>query len=172
MSLFTEANKIQKNDAKGKMRRLNCAGWQDCSSVNGPGIRSVLFVQGCSRHCADCQNPSTHDKAEHKVMTIQEAFQHIAKACRNKRITISGGEPLEQIDAVFELLKQLKNGGFETCLYTSNVIEDVPEEILAYLDYIKCGPFRKNFKNSDRQYFGSDNQKFYSVKYGVVQPYT
>lgn len=153
------------------MRCLNCAGWLDCSSANGPGIRSVLFVQGCSRHCADCQNPGTHDKTSHEVVTVQEVFQRIAKACRNKRITISGGEPLEQTEAVFELLKLLKTDGFETCLYTSNALEDVPDEILAYLDYIKCGPFRKNFKNLDSQYFGSINQKFYSVKYGAAQLY-
>lgn len=153
------------------MCRLNCADLKTASSVDGPGIRSVLFVQGCSRNCPGCQNTRTHSKSSGYIMSIEEVYRKIKQVCRNKRITISGGEPLEQPEAVFELLQLLKEDNFNTCLYTGNVIANVPDEILHYLDYIKCGPFRMDLMTVSRQFYGSSNQVFYSVKNGTPTIY-
>lgn len=153
------------------MRSLNCAGFNACTSANGPGVRSVLFLQGCSRHCPGCQNANTHDSQKGIVMPVDEVFCRISKACRNKRVTISGGEPLEQPEALYELLRLLKSNNFDTCLYTGSVIEEVPKEFLHYLDYIKCGPYRKELKTYNDQYYGSANQVFYAVKAGKPEIY-
>lgn len=80
----------------------------------------------------------------------------------NKKITISGGEPLLQYPAILELVKKLE--GFDIALYTGFELEDVPKEILHYLHYIKVGKYIKEKRATITQYVGSTNQKFIELR--------
>lgn len=90
------------------------------SVVDGPGIRTVLFMQGCDLHCKGCQNRSTWDIEKGKKVDIDDLVKELKKKVFNKKITISGGEPLMQKEALIELVTKLKDLGFDIALYTGH----------------------------------------------------
>ena len=128
------------------------------SLVDGPGIRSLIFLQGCNLHCKGCQNKATWDINKGKSMPVKELAHLIKGGSFNKKITITGGEPLLQKESVIELIKMLP--GFDIALYTGHEKSDVPEEILSKIKYLKTGPFMEELKTSIIPYVGSSNQKF------------
>ncbi|MBO4243320.1 MAG: pyruvate formate lyase-activating protein [Clostridiales bacterium] len=92
-------------------------------SVDGPGVRYIIFLAGCPMRCQFCHNPDTWKMDEGKEATADEL---LAKAVRYKPywgdlggITVSGGEPLLQIDFLLELFKKAKDMGINTCIDTS-----------------------------------------------------
>lgn len=128
------------------------------SVVDGPGIRTVLFLQGCNRKCDECHNPSTWDIENGKKIEVADLIKELNEKCINRKLTISGGEPLLQYSAVLELVKSLID--FNIVLYTGFKFDDVLPEILQYLDYIKVGPYIKEESTTVIPYIGSKNQKF------------
>jgi len=95
-------------------------------SVDGPGIRYVVFMKGCRMRCRFCHNPDTWEPTEGKGDQWLSADELMARALRfqsywGKRggITVSGGEPLLQIDFLLELFEQAKAGGINTALDTA-----------------------------------------------------
>ena len=139
------------------------------SIVDGPGIRTVLFLQGCLRRCDECHNPSTWDTDKGVVHDVEDIIDQLNTKCLNKKVTISGGEPLLQYSAVLELVKKLKN--FDIVLYTGFEFDDVPEEILEYIDYIKVGKFINEKRTTITPYIGSSNQKFINLKGEINEIY-
>ena len=73
------------------------------SLVDGPGVRTVVFFQGCDLHCKGCQNPSTWEMKNGTEMTTDELVAILKKEVVNKKVTFSGGEPLMQVDALIEV---------------------------------------------------------------------
>ena len=130
------------------------------SICDGPGIRIVLFLQGCTRHCPNCHNPSTWDTEAGTAVEERELAEQLAERSVIRRITISGGEPLLQKAALIELLKELKGRGFEVALYTGYEWDEIPESVLSLLDYIKVGSYVDALRTTVAPYVGSMNQKF------------
>jgi len=147
---------------------VNIAGWNDFSCDDGPGVRSVLFFQGCSKNCPGCHNASTHDPSIGKIFDVMSIVEMIEEKCHTHMITISGGEPLEQQDGLVQLLAELKQRCYNICLYTGWSIDEVPEAVLNYLDCIKVGGFVSKLSTGDLQYYGSSNQKMYNVSKGRI----
>ena len=93
-------------------------------SVDGPGIRFVIFMQGCPLRCKFCHNPDTWKTRQGTEMTTDEL---IALYMKNKAfytkggITVTGGEPLLQIDFLLELFTKAKENGIHTCIDTSGI---------------------------------------------------
>ena len=94
-------------------------------SVDGPGVRYVIFLQGCRMRCKFCHNPDTWDPNSPNAMTFT-AEELLQKALRCKGywgkrggITVSGGEPLLQIDFLLDLFRQAKAQGVHTCIDTA-----------------------------------------------------
>ena len=83
------------------------------SVVDGPGIRTVIFMQGCDIHCKGCQNKSTWDINKGKKIEIDDLANELNKKVFNKKITISGGEPLMQKEALIELVTKLNDLKFD-----------------------------------------------------------
>lgn len=92
-------------------------------SADGPGIRYVIFLSGCKMRCQFCHNPDTWDGTKGDKYTASELLQKAIRYrsyWRNKGgITVSGGEPLLQIDFILELFTKAKEMGINTCLDTS-----------------------------------------------------
>ena len=132
------------------------------SLVDGPGVRTVVFLQGCDLHCPGCQNPSTWDINSGTSMTTEELANVLKANVDNRKITISGGEPLVQADAVVELLDLLE--GYDVALYTGHTIEEVPQAILDRVTYIKTGNFQQDKKTTTTPFVGSTNQEFRRIK--------
>ena len=93
-------------------------------TVDGPGIRYVIFLQGCPLRCKYCHNPDTWSVADNKLMTSDEVLkQFFSKQdfYKSGGVTISGGEPLLQIDFVIEIFEKLKQHNIHTCIDTSGI---------------------------------------------------
>ena len=102
-------------------------GWvhslQSLGTVDGPGLRYVVFLQGCPLRCVYCHNPDTWDPAGGAVMDTEELVEKILR-CRpyfgaEGGVTVSGGEPLLQAEFVTQLFARLKREGVHTALDTS-----------------------------------------------------
>ena len=132
------------------------------SLVDGPGVRTVVFFQGCDLHCNGCQNPSTWEMKNGTEMTTDELVTILKKEVVNKKVTFSGGEPLMQVDALIDVVKNLKN--FDIAVYTGHEFEEVPQELLDNITYIKTGSFKEELKSTVKPYVGSTNQEFRRVK--------
>ncbi len=107
--------------------------------VDGPGIRVVVFLQGCPLRCLFCHNPETWTLNDKFLITPDELVKHIFKY-RNYfgtdgGVTFSGGEPLFQHDFLLECLKLCKKMGINTCLDTSGSFPGY-EDILKYVDLV------------------------------------
>lgn len=150
------------------MENLLCAGWKQSSCDDGPGVRSVLFLQGCKMRCPGCQNSNTHNHQNGVLQPISEISAYILNHCRNKKITISGGEPLEQLSPLITLLRELKKFEFNICLYTGWDYSQVPPQLYQYLNYLKCGHFDINKTNHNLMYVGSSNQKMFKNINGKI----
>lgn len=94
-------------------------------TVDGPGIRYVVFLQGCPLRCLYCHNPDTWDKHKGTEKTADEILTEFNKNrdfYKRGGITVTGGEPLLQIDFVTELFRKAKEQNIHTCLDTSGVV--------------------------------------------------
>lgn len=132
------------------------------SLVDGPGVRTVVFFQGCNLRCKGCQNPSTWEMKKGTKMTTEELAVILKQEAVNKKVTFSGGEPLLQIDALLDMIKKLQ--GFDIAVYTGHEFEEVPQELLENINYIKTGPYREDLKTTVKPFVGSVNQELRRLK--------
>lgn len=133
------------------------------SHVDGPGIRTVLFMQGCNLCCKGCQNMSTWDINKGIERDIDDLVEELKRKVFNKKITISGGEPLFQMDSLIDLVLKLKKEGFDIALYTGHVREEVPQILVDNVKYLKTGSFVESLKTTIKPFVGSSNQIFEEV---------
>ena len=112
-------------------------------TVDGPGIRFVLFLQGCHLQCKYCHNRDTWDMNGGEYKSIDDIFEKI-KRYKNYimpsggGVTVTGGEPLLQVKFLIELFKKLKEERIHTCIDTSGMVaitEDI-KEVLKYTDLV------------------------------------
>lgn len=93
-------------------------------TVDGPGVRMVLFLQGCPMRCAYCHNPDTWDAQQGKNITIEEVWEQFKRNqsfYKNGGLTVTGGEALMQLPFVIELFSYFRERGIHTCLDTSGI---------------------------------------------------
>ncbi|ONI37864.1 pyruvate formate-lyase 1-activating enzyme [Candidatus Epulonipiscium fishelsonii] len=112
---------------------------ETCGTVDGPGIRFILFMQGCPLRCQYCHNPDTWESNGGEEMDTEELIKEIVKykpymASSGGGITISGGEPFLQLEFVTDLLKKCKKQGINTAVDTSGFISI--EKVKPALDYL------------------------------------
>ncbi len=110
---------------------------QTLGTLDGPGVRFVLFVQGCPLRCAYCHNPDTWDFSGGSETTAEEIFRKVKRYKEYYKdgggITVSGGEPLMQADFVAELFGLCKSDGIHTCLDTSGCVWSEKTERLLFV---------------------------------------
>ncbi len=104
-------------------------------TVDGPGIRYVIFMQGCPLRCIYCHNPDTWEIGKGTEKSVSEVlweYKHNKAFYKNGGITVTGGEPLLQIDFLLELFEAAKKEGIHTCIDTSGATYN--EKNTAYLE--------------------------------------
>ena len=118
--------------------------FESFGTVDGPGIRFVIFMQGCCLQCKYCHNRDTWDINSGNSYTVDEVLEKILKSktyiqASGGGVTISGGEPLLQADFIISLFKTLKKHNINTALDTSGVFKITPkiEELLSYTFFTK-----------------------------------
>lgn len=111
-----------------------------------------------------CQNEKIWDiKGGHK-WSIKILINELKKNSITKKVTITGGEPLFQLEALKTLVDELYKEQFNIVLYTGHRKEDVPKDILSKINYLKYGPFIYSKRTSTIPFFGSSNQVFEKLR--------
>ncbi len=116
--------------------------FESFGAVDGPGIRFVIFLQGCHLECKYCHNRDTWDINSGKYESLDEIFSKVIRyknyICPNGGVTVTGGEPLLQVKFLIELFKKLKEENIHTCIDTSGMvaITDDIKELLSYTDLV------------------------------------
>ncbi|MCC5911631.1 MAG: pyruvate formate lyase-activating protein [Clostridiaceae bacterium] len=133
-------------------------------TVDGPGIRYIIFLQGCPLRCKYCHNRDSWNLQEGKDMSVEELLQDIKKYIPFMKssgggVTISGGEPTLQLEFLLHLLKELKKLDVHTCLDTSGFIHtSLMEEVLEYVDLVLMDVKHIN-STKHKELVGVDNDK-------------
>ena len=149
---------------------LDLSGIVSDSIVDGPGIRTTIFSQGCPHHCPGCHNPETWDFGCGTKVPV-EAIVEIVKSnplCRG--VTFSGGEPFAQAAGFAKLAKLLKEQDYEVASYSGYTFEELldgsddQKELLESIDILIDGPFLLAEKSLEIAFRGSRNQRILDVK--------
>ena len=142
------------------------------SIVDGPGLRYVLFTQGCPHRCPGCHNPDTHDFGGGTPVVLRDILADIRRNPLLRGVTFSGGEPFCQSEALIPLAAALKSLGYHLMAYTGYVWEDLARDsaaarLLPYLDMLVDGPFVAARRSLELRFRGSSNQRILDVPAGL-----
>jgi anaerobic ribonucleoside-triphosphate reductase activating protein len=150
------------------MNKLWLAGVIKESIVDGPGLRYVVFAQGCPHHCHGCHNENTWPYGGGFSAYPGEILGDMNRNPLLKGITLSGGEPFSQSAAFAELARLARAAGFDVYTYTGYLYEDLLKLssadlsvrlLLRYTDTLIDGPFVSERKSYSLAFRGSDNQR-------------
>ena len=145
------------------------------SIVDGPGIRTTFFAQGCPHHCPGCHNPETWPFTGGTAMDTEDMVAIVKNNPLCRGVTFSGGEPFAQAEGFRELARALKGEGYEVASYTGYTFEQLlsgtPEQkaLLAEIDVLIDGPFLLAEKSLEISFRGSRNQRILDVKQSLAQ---
>ncbi len=144
------------------------SGLQPDSIVDGEGIRTVIWTQGCSHKCPGCHNPSTHDFKGGFITTTEEINKELSKLEGQTGITFSGGDPMFQSDACLKIAAYAKKIGLDVWCYTGFTFEELITnkkniEFLKYVDVLVDGKFIMKQKSLNVDFRGSLNQRIIDV---------
>ncbi|MGL5718390.1 MAG: anaerobic ribonucleoside-triphosphate reductase activating protein [Paraclostridium sp.] len=144
------------------------------SIVDGPGLRSVVWTQGCIHDCKGCHNPQTHDLCGGYIIDTKEIIQKISKLKLHRGITLSGGEPFMQVEALIDIAKEAKSYDMDVWAYTGYTIEELTDiknpnyfnnvNLLRNIDVLVDGRFIETKKDITLKFRGSLNQRIIDVK--------
>lgn len=143
------------------------------SIVDGEGIRSVIWTQGCIHNCPGCHNPETHSFQDGIEVDVELVKEKIKNLEGQDGITFSGGDPMEQSKACAELAKYCKSLGLNVWCYTGYKFEELLEkakyilsikEFLDNIDVLVDGKFILSQKSYDVVFRGSKNQRLIDVQ--------
>lgn len=149
---------------------LNVADIRHCSRVNGPGLRSVVWVQGCTIGCPGCFNPHTHIHAPRRLLDPLALGQHFVGLADVDGLTISGGEPFEQAEACAILAETMHGHGRSVMVFTGYRYDflrrcDRPavQRFLAAIDLLVAGPYVQGLPADPITWRGSVNQSVHPL---------
>ena len=145
---------------------------QPDSIVDGEGIRTVIWTQGCPHNCLGCHNPETHDLKGGALVDLEEVYEIIDSLEGQTGITFSGGDPFMQPKECSEIAKYARKKGYNIWAYTGYTFEQLltlaktRKEIMDFLkeiDVLVDGKFELAKKNYQAVFRGSYNQRIIDV---------
>lgn len=121
------------------------------SSCNGPGLRYVIWTQGCSLDCAGCFNKKTHPIAAHSLIRVSDLLYEVCLLRNIEGVTVSGGEPLEQADAIAKFFHGLPPP-LTKILYTGYTLQEILQDAkrtqaVAASDITLAGRYQSHLKH-------------------------
>lgn len=152
--------------------KLNIAGTVCESLVDGPGLRYVVFVQGCPHRCEGCHNPETHSFSGGRSVNIEQLFSECMEDPLHKGVTFSGGEPFCQAEGLYALALMFKERGMHIMCYSGWTFEELlakskTEEyvgkLLSVIDILVDGRFILEERSLALSFRGSKNQRLVDV---------
>lgn len=148
---------------------MRLAGIVRDSIVDGPGIRDVVFFQGCTHQCKGCHNPETWDYYGGCHAFVADVVLELEDSTND--VTISGGEPIQQYEELLELCKQLSKQGKSIWVYTGCTVDPsktIYQRLARYVDVIVDGAFVEELKDPNLRFRGSSNQRIIDLPVSVV----
>ncbi len=148
--------------------RVKVAGIERNSVVDGPGLRTVIFAQGCPHRCPGCHNPGSHDPRGGTWRDTDELFADILTDKSIRGVTFSGGEPFEQAAAFAHLAGLCREKGLSIVTYTGYTYEELAARaaadqdtaaLLLASDILVDGPYRQEERDLSLAFRGSRNQR-------------
>lgn len=136
------------------------------TSVDGPGLRTSIYIAGCRHQCPGCHNPQTWDFNYGTPMSVDEIMRVVDENGFN--VTLTGGDPLYSIPEITPLVKAIHDAGYTIWLYTGFTYEQMPgipgiEEILPMLEAVVDGSFEIDRRDISLSFRGSSNQRVINV---------
>ena len=148
---------------------LDLSGIVQDSIVDGPGIRTTFFCQGCPHHCEGCHNPETWDFGCGTQIPAEDLVDVVKANPLCRGVTFSGGEPFAQPKCFAKLARLLKKEGYEVASYSGYTFEELlsgsedQKELLASIDILIDGPFVLAERSLELVFRGSRNQRILDV---------
>lgn len=155
---------------------LRLAGFIPESVVDGPGIRFVLFAQGCEHHCPGCHNPQTHDRDGGELVDSAEIFDRIKKTKLLRGVTFSGGEPFLQAAPLAQLGRQIRALGLGIVTYSGYRFEELLalsardkaiKDLLSVTEILVDGKYLAAQRDISLPFRGSKNQRLIDVPQSI-----
>lgn len=155
----------------GRAGKARIAGTVRHSSVDGPGVRFVIFFQGCPHHCPGCQNPDTWNPAGGEEISVDELIEELEGTKYLDGVTLSGGDPFLQPEAAMAAADAARKKGLSVWAYSGWTYEELASgaagagarEALGHIDVLVDGPFKQEFLSRECLYRGSSNQRLIDV---------
>ena len=143
------------------------------SIVDGPGLRMVIWTQGCAHNCRECHNPHTHNIDGGYDVDSEDIIKEIKSLKLQRGVTLSGGEPFLQPEALEEIVREAKNNKLDVWAYTGFTIEQLLDKknplyfknlkLLRQIDVLVDGKFIVEKKDINLKFRGSSNQRIINV---------
>ena len=137
------------------------------TTVEGPGIRFCIWVQGCKKHCSGCWAKDTWKFGVGSKYTVEELFSLIKQETQLEGVTFLGGEPFEQTKELAVLAQMIKSAGLSVVCFTGYTLEELRlknsadiNSFLENIDLLIDGGFEKEKFDLSRPWVGSSNQRF------------
>lgn len=160
------------------MQSIRIAGVVRQSIVDGPGLRFVVFTQGCPHRCKGCHNPQTHDFSAGYDCPVEKILTEIDKNPLLRGLTLSGGEPFCRAEELLPLVRTVRERGKDIFCYTGYTFEELlacgdrnpsVRTLLELTDVLVDGRFEWEFRDLSLRFRGSTNQRILDVKRSLEQ---
>lgn len=141
------------------------------TTVDGPGLRTSIYLAGCPHHCTGCQNPQSWDENNGVHMSLDEILRIVEEEDFN--VTLSGGDPLNNPLLAKKLIKALKNNRRNVWVYTGYTWENIIANPVLFdairnADILVDGPFIEDLKDLDLPFRGSSNQRLIDIQASIA----
>ena len=147
---------------------INVYRYVDCTKVEGPGKRFCIWFQGCSHRCEGCYARDTWSFDENQLMRVSDVMELIDYAPGIEGVTILGGEPFDQPEALEELVKEIKLRNLSIIVFTGYTLEEIEtsdnicwRNVLNNIDVLIDGLYEAANRSFDIPLIGSSNQRYY-----------
>ena len=140
------------------------------SIVDGPGLRYVIFTQGCLHHCPGCHNPDSHAIDGGYIEDTEQCLLEIDQNPLLDGVTLSGGEPFLQATALIHFVQKVKKRHLHVMIYSGYTFEEILElgdeekKLLSLCDTLVDGKFILSLKSMELLYKGSSNQRIIDIQ--------
>lgn len=173
------AQELVQNPAQEQKQKSECrirvAGIINESIADGPGIRYVLFVQGCPHHCPGCHNPETQCLNGGYLLTASEILEQIRRSPLLSGVTFSGGEPFLQAEKLVPIARECHRLGLNVITYSGWTFEELVKAnnpawncLIAESDVIVDGPYQQELRSYQSKFRGSSNQRLVNVSFSLL----
>ena len=148
--------------------KIRLYGTVNDSIVDGPGLRYVIFTQGCLHHCPGCHNPDSHAIDGGYIEDTEQCLLEIDQNPLLDGVTLSGGEPFLQATALIHFVQKVKKRHLHVMIYSGYTFEEIlgdeEKKLLSLCDTLVDGKFILSLKSMELLYKGSSNQRIIDIQ--------